>query len=479
MGNDWMAILPYLFIAAGGTLVFCAGAFWRRRPPAFLFSVAILSVLCAGGSAALVCPWSAVFMQAIDLGGLARYFTLLFSVITLITLLFSYRYSGSHHFNGDEFYGLILFANLGMMLVAAATSWLIFFLGLELLSISLYILIAIYRSGELSMEAAVKYFIMGAVATAFLTFGIAMIYGLTGTLQMAPGLFSAEYGSNQAGILAALAFILAGIGFKISIVPFHLWTPDVYQGAPAPVTAFLASGSKVALFAVLLRLCTYLEGSLWEYCVPAIWLLAAATMAVGNITALSQTRVKRLLAYSSIAQMGFLFMTLPAINGQGLPAMLYYLGAYAVMDLGAFGSLGALSSGPEDLDELEGYRGIGYSHPYRSAILALSLFSLAGFPPTAGFVGKFLLFRAVLQSGFVVLAIIGILAAITSIYFYMRVVMVMYMHPAEANAPVPDADMPIRLGAAMVFILILWMGIMPSTLFNYIAHIVSSLPVFT
>jgi NADH-quinone oxidoreductase subunit N len=172
-------------------------------------------------------------------------------------------------------------------------------------------------------------------------------------------------------------------------------------------------------------------------------------------------------------------MTLPAVKEQGLPAMLYYLAAYAIMDLGVFGTLGTLSAGPEDLDDLESYRGIGYTHPYRSAILAFSLFSLAGFPPTAGFVGKFLLFRAVLQSGFVVLALIGILAAIISIYFYMRVIMVMYMRPAGTHCTVLVADITIRLAAVMVFMLILWMGIMPSTLFDYITRTVSFLPVFT
>jgi NADH-quinone oxidoreductase subunit N len=479
MGNDWITILPYLFIAGGGTLIFCAGAFCKRPPAAFLLATAILSVLCAGGSAAFLRPSDTVFMQLMDVGEFARYFTLIFSVITLITLLFSFQYARSRNFSGDEFYGLILFAALGMMLTAAAANWLIFFLGLELLSVSFYIMIAVHKSGTLSIEAALKYFIMGTAATAFLVFGIAMMYGLTGTLQMGAGLSSALYGSRETGVLAALAFILAGIGFKLSIVPFHLWTPDVYQGGPAPVIAFLASGSKVALFAVLLRMCMHLQGPLWEYSMPAIWLLAAVTMAAGTVTALSQTRVKRLLAYSSIAQIGFLFMTLPAVKEQGLPAMLYYLAAYAIMDLGVFGTLGTLSAGPEDLDDLESYRGIGYTHPYRSAILAFSLFSLAGFPPTAGFVGKFLLFRAVLQSGFVVLALIGILAAIISIYFYMRVIMVMYMRPAGTHCTVLVADITIRLAAVMVFMLILWMGIMPSTLFDYITRTVSFLPVFT
>jgi NADH-quinone oxidoreductase subunit N len=479
MENDWTAILPYLFIAGGGTLIFCTGAFWKRPPAAFLLMTAVVSVFCAGGSAAFLRSPHTLFMQVLDTGDFARYFTLIFSVITLITLLFSFQYARSRSFSGDEFYGLVLFAALGMMLTAAAANWLIFFLGLELLSVSLYVLIALYKSDDLSTEAAIKYFITGSVATAFLVFGIAMLYGVTGTLQMGPGLSSALYGSHENGVLAALAFILVGIGFKLSIVPFHLWTPDVYQGSPAPVTAFLASGSKVAVFAALLRACRYLDGPVWEYSIPAIWLLAAVTMAVGTVTALSQTRVKRLLAYSSMAQMGFVFMALTAVKGQGLPAMLYYLAVYAIMDLGVFGILGTLSEGPDDLDDLESYRGIGYTHPYRSATLAFCLFSLAGFPPTAGFVGKFLLFKAVLQSGFAVLAVIGILSAIISIYFYMRVIMAMYMGSRTTQVAVLDADIPIRLATAMVFVLLLWMGIIPSTLLDYISRTVSLLPVFS
>ena len=236
-------------------------------------------------------------------------------------------------------------------------------------------------------------------------------------------------------ILLALALILVGIGFKISLVPFHLWTPDVYQGAPAPVTAFLSTGSKVALFAALLRFALLAPEPVWDYCLPALWVLAVLTMAVGNLTALYQTRVKRLLAYSSIAQMGYLFMTLLAVKQGGLPALLFYLAVYAVMDLGAFGLIGSFSpaQAQPDLDELEDYQGLGYSQPWRAAILAVCLISLAGLPPTAGFMGKLVLFRAVLHADFVVLAVIGILTVIISIYYYFKVVVGAVPEPGRSR----------------------------------------------
>ena len=284
-------------------------------------------------------------------------------VITSLTLLLANRYSRLRDFSRDEFYALLIFAALGMILVAAARHWLIFFLGLELLSISLYVIIPIRRHQALAQEAGVKYFIMGAVASAFLTFGLALLYGVTGTLDIHASLELRVAGVPLATAMLALSLILVGIGFKTSLVPFHLWTPDVYEGAPAPVTAFLSSGSKVALFAVLMRLALNLGEAAWEIAWPALWLLAVLTMAVGNITALYQTRVKRLLAYSSVAQMGYLLMAMVAIKQGSLPALLFYLAVYAVMDLGSFGLLGSLSGTQEDLDELTDFQGLGYSHP--------------------------------------------------------------------------------------------------------------------
>ncbi len=479
MPTDWVAIFPYLLLAGGGTLIFCVGAFWRRRPGELLFALALATSLAAGLAAALITPGAPSFSGMLDLGIYARYFTFLFAAITCLTLLFVRRYAKARSFAGDEFYALLLFAALGMTLVAAALNWLIFFLGLELLSLSLYVLIPI-RKGEASAnEAGVKYFIMGAVASAFLTFGIALLYAACGTLEIGPSLSAAAGAADLPLILGALSLILVGIGFKISLVPFHLWTPDVYQGAPAPVTAFLSTGSKVALFAALVRFATLVSQPVWLYCLPALWVLAFLTMVVGNITAVYQTQLKRLLAYSSVAQMGYLFMTLLAVKQGGLGPLMFYLAVYALMDLGAFGILGTLSGEETDLDALEDYQGLGYSQPWRAGVLATCLVSLAGLPPTAGFMGKFILFRAVLQANFLVLAVIGILTVIISIFIYMKVLVSLYMRPGAKALVIPGPDLSIRLAGAVILVLIFWLGVMPSPLFAVIAKVISALPALT
>lgn len=482
MPTDWPGLIPVLILAGGGTIIFCAGAFGRALPQGLLFALALLAAAAAGLAALLVTPGSPTSEGMLDLGDYARFFTCLFMAITMLTTLFLRQYARARGFEGDELYGLLLFAALGMVLVAGALNWVIFFLGLELLSLALYVLIAVRKGEAGGNEAGLKYFIMSAVASAFLTFGLALLYAMSGTLEVAGSLAAAlAYPEHLPVLLLALSLILVGIGFKTSLVPFHLWTPDVYQGAPAPVTAFLSTGSKVALFAALLRFSRLAAEPLWDYCLPGLWLLALLTMAVGNLTALYQTRVKRLLAYSSIGQMGYLFMTLLAVRQGGLPALIFYLAVYAVMDLGAFGLIGSLSPAEKasDLDELEDYQGLGYSQPWRAALLAVCLVSLAGLPPTAGFMGKLALFRAVLRADYVVLAVIGILTVIISLYYYFKVVVAMYLAPAGPGAPIPAADPAVRLAGAVILGLLLWWGLAPAALFDLVERIAATLPLLS
>ena len=276
--------------------------------------------------------------------------------------------------------------------------------------------------------------------------------------------------------LLGLALILVGLGFKISMVPLHLWTPDVYEGAPAPVTAFLSSGSKVALFAGLIRIALHMGEAAWAVAWPALWVLAALTMAVGNITALYQTKVKRLLAYSSIAQMGYLLMALVAIKHGTLSALLFFLAVYAVMDLGAFGLLGALSEVREDLDDLADFQGLGFTYPWNAAVFATCLLSLVGLPPTGGFLGKLLLFWAVIKGGFVWLAVIGIITTILSIFFYLKVLTTLYMHPQARPLNIPATDLAMYLAGALIFALLLWSGIIPGPLLTKLSNIAGLFP---
>ena len=474
MQTEWIALLPFMLLAGGGILIFSLGALWTPRAPAVFFGPAILASIGAGIASAFIRSGPLPTTHLLNSDGFCRYYIVLFAVITTITLLISWRYTERRNFGGDEFPGIVLFAALGMMLISSAAHWLIFFLGLELFSISLYILIAMRRGNSLATEAAVKYFILGAVASSFLVFGISMVYAATGTLSLQQSLDIAAHPDSRYILLLGLGFVLVGIGFKVSLVPFHLWTPDVYQGTPAPVTAFLATGSKVALYSLLVRLALYSPESITTVFFPFLWAAAALTMAVGNITALVQDSVKRLLAYSSIAQMGYLLMALLAVEHGGAAAVIFYSGVYAVSDLGAFGTLGLLSLRKDDRDRLDDFRGLGYSQPGNAALFALSLFSLAGLPATAGFIGKFVIFQAAFADNLVILGLIGITTAIISIYYYLKVVVVLYMR-AGANGGGQSVEK--QGGAALiaglvVALVIFWFGLLPSSILNIITGIV-------
>jgi NADH-quinone oxidoreductase subunit N len=473
MHSEWAGILPQSILAAGGSIVFCVGALWRNRPSGLLFGLALVAAAACGATASLLPEGGTIVAGMVDVGPQARFYTVLFSVITVITLLFADHYARIRDFAGDAFYGIMLFAALGMVLVASAVHWLMFFLGLELLSISLYVLIASRKEDASATEAALKYFVMGAVASAFLVFGIAVLYAATGELNMAQSLGLAHDAADRPMVVLGMSLVLVGIGFKVSLVPFHLWTPDVYQGAPAPVTAFLSTGSKVALFAALLRIAVHAVDANGTTFVPVLWIIAALTMVIGNVTALTQDHLKRLLAYSSVAHMGYLLMALLAVRENGVPAIMFYSAVYAIADLGAFGTVGLLSTKRADLDALDKYPGLGYAHPWPAILLTASLFSLAGLPATAGFIGKFVLFQAVLEAGFVGLAVLGMVTVIISVYYYLRVIVALYMREAKHQVNSPPPGITGHVAAAAVLLLILWLGLAPSPLLTLITRIVA------
>jgi NADH-quinone oxidoreductase subunit N len=480
MTTEWIALLPYLLLAAGGTLIFCVGALasqgsGRQR---VLYPLALAAAVLAGIAVLAGPPGAASFGGLLDQGAFARFFTFLFCAITAAVLLFGHRYNQARGLAGDEYYGVLLFAAAGMALVSGAEHWLVFFLGLEIFSLSLYLLIAAPKGIPAANEAGLKYFIMGAAASAVLTFGIALLYAVTGSLEIKGSLGGAGE-ADLPGILLALSLILVGVGFKLSLVPFHLWTPDVYQGAPAPVTAFLTTGSKAALFAALIRIGLNLSEQAWSYCLPGLWTLAALTMAAGNFAALYQTQVKRLLAYSSIGQMGYLLMALVAVKQGSLPALIFYLVVYVIMDLGAFGLIGTLSGPREDRDRLEDFYGLGYSRPWLAAVLTACLISLVGLPPTAGFMGKLVLFQVVLRANYLVLGLLGILAVIVSIFAYVKILVALYLHPAEPGGEIPAAGFSASLAGAVIFFLILGLGVLPAPLLNLIARVAALFPSYS
>ncbi len=471
-------------LTGGAVFIFGVGAAAKRSSKNLLFILTIITLISAVLMALFIHGESPTFSGMLDTGSYARCFDVLFAVTALLSLLFSHRHAGLQSVAGDEFYGLVICAVLGMSLIAGAVHWLIFFLGFELLSLAFYVLIAACQNDS-GYEAALKYMVMGMVSSGFLLFGIAMLYSATGSLQLAASLGASVPSGQSAGspaALLALALILTAAGFKVSLAPFHLWTPDVYQGAPAPVTAFLTTGSKAAVFAGLLRILLLTSGWLWAHCTPVLWMLAAVTMFAGNIAALTQTRMKRLLAYSAVAQMGYAAMGLMAAKSDGGLSVIFYLSAYALMDLGAFGVIATCSASADaDTDALDQFQGFGYSHPWQGAMLTICLLSLAGLPPTAGFMGKFFIFRDVLKAHYTGLAILGIIAAILSLYIYLKVIVTLYMRPGAESGPAIPVEIrdggfgtAARWAFAVIAFGVLWLGLFPSFWLTVIARMTVS-----
>jgi NADH-quinone oxidoreductase subunit N len=460
MTAQLLELLPHLALAAGGLAVLGAAMVFRRPPQGLLPALAAAFALIPG-------LWA--FWPDIPASGMTRFFAGLLCGVTLATIGQLARYADRRGFGGDALYGLLLWSALGMLLLAEATNWIMLLLGLELASLCLYALVAARLDDGLGAEAALKYFLPGAMALATLVFGISLMYAGSGSLDITESL-----AAGGPIVAAGLALALIGIGFKLSLAPVHLWTPDVYQGAPAPIAAFLSTGSKAAAAAALLHLVADASPEAMEILVPALLAIAGLTMAAGNIGALCQKSVKRLLAFSSIAQMGYVAMAALAVADGGGEAALFYLGAYALMDLGAFGAVGTLSGERADRDAIESYRGLGYVHPWRAGVLTICLLSLAGLPPTAGFIGKFLVFGAALRAGYTTLAVFGILMAVIGVFYALRVVATLYMRETvEAYPAVPTPAGPaagLTLWAVAAGILVL--GLFPGPLIAAITRLV-------
>jgi len=395
----------------------------------------------------------------------AVYFHVFFAVLGILTILVTHPYLARRNFQQPEFYILLLAATAGMMVMGSATSLVTIFLGLELLSISLYVMSGFARRDTRSQEAGVKYLLMGGFASAFVLYGMALIYGATGStvLQNIARTAAGDTGNN----LLVLGILLMGVGFafKVSAAPFQMWTPDVYQGAPIPVTAFMSVGTKAAAFAMILRVFDQGLPGLSHDWGALLAFVAAASMIVGNLAAIVQTSLKRLLAYSGIAQAGYLLVGVLGAHGSGQAAVLFYLAAYLVMNFGAFAILIVMSGPLGDRDRFEDLDGLGYRHPLLGVLMTVFMFSLAGFPPTAGFIGKFFLFAAAVAGGYTWLVILAVLMSVVSVYYYVRVVVHVWTRPtvAEVRFGVPaGASLAIILSG----VLALALGIFPALLFG-------------
>jgi len=413
--------------------------------------------------------------------GYALFYTGLLSAGTLVVVVLSYAYMERQPGNREEFYLLLTLATFGCAVLAASNHFASFFLGLEILSVSLYGLVAYLRGSERGLEAGIKYLILAAASAAFLLFGMALVYADLGTLEfsamtavlaekaLAPGLL----------LLGGFGMIVIGIGFKLALVPFHMWAPDVYQGAPTPITAYLTTVSKGAMLALVLRYGQ--QGGLFGYesVASAVAAIAVASMFIGNLLALLQDNLKRLFAYSSIAHLGYLLVAVLASSEVGIEAVTYYLVAYFITSLGIFGIITVLSDERKDADDISDYRGLFWRRPLVSGALTLMMFSLAGIPFTAGFIGKAYVLLAGVDSQLWTLVILLVISSVIGVYYYLRVIVIMYV-PAEEEEPqtMPATrrlSLPEGLVIAGLTFLLVWFGISPAALVGTIQAAVESM----
>jgi NADH-quinone oxidoreductase subunit N len=415
--SEFTALMPLIILAGGSVLVLLAGAVKPGGYLNWLAAVLITTAMVWN----LLLPLDAV-MPGLAITPLSRFFTSFFTCAALIVLLLSSGYNRRRGIGGEEYPATILFALAGMVAACSATDLLMQFLGLESFTFAFYILVAVKRGSVRGGEAGLKYLLNGTLSAALLAMGMALVYAARGTLKLAE---LTGGGKPEPLFMAGGGLILLGMAFKLSLVPAHLWTADVYEGAPAPVTALLSTASKGAALAALLLLLP-LFGA-WRGLHDIFWLLALFSMIAGNLAALAQQNLKRMLAWSSIGQMGYVALALVAAPTGGARAAIFYLVTYAAAGLAAFGTVSVLSDQHGECELNESYRSLGYRNPLAGAALAVAMFSLAGIPPAAGFMGKFAVFSAALRGGEYALAVAGIFSALVAVFFYLRIVVLLYM----------------------------------------------------
>ena len=406
------------------------------------------------------------FNDMFKVDNFSLFFNIVFLVSTILVALISMSYLGKDDRKQGPYYLLILLATLGMMLMAAGNELIIVFLGLELMSLSLYVLASYFRDNPASSEAGMKYLLLGAFASAFFLYGIALIYGGAGTTSI-PAIAEAITAANKSPLLLAGMFLLiVGFGFKVAIVPFHQWAPDVYEGAPTTIAAFISAGPKAAGFAAFLRIFMEALPNLQVEWSGVVIVLAMLTMTVGNVVAIAQTNIKRMLAYSSIAHAGYVLIGLAAANNDGISSAMLYLLVYCVMNIGAFGAVILAKTDDGESLMISDYAGLGIRKPLLAMFMTIMLLSLAGFPPTAGFVGKFYIFKSAVQAGHIWLVIVGAINTAISAFYYLRVVVTMYMREPEEELSFASYPGTLIVGLVLAAIGVLLIGILPSLMLN-------------
>jgi NADH-quinone oxidoreductase subunit N len=460
---QYITILPELVLSIGGIVIMLLDPLLdSKNDRKSLGMIAFATLLGALATTFYQMSFAgSSFFNVIRVDAFSIFFHVTVIAISAVVVLFSFAYMQVQGLRLGEYYALILFGTVGMCLMSSAMELLMLFIALEISSISTYILAGFRRRVAASAESSLKYFLLGSFATAFFLYGVALIYGATGTTNITQIAVAIQAGSSTSLTYMALALMFVGIGFKIAAAPFHVWTPDVYEGAPAPVVALMSTGPKAAAFALMLRVLFTSFGSLSEWWMPLVWISAAVSMTLGNVGALLQNNVKRMLAYSSIAHAGYVLVALAARQELGASAAIFYAAAYAAMNVGAFAVVSHFAGYGERYVSIDDYSGLGRRSPILAATLTIFMLSLIGIPLTGGFLAKFYVFSAALNSNLVWLTIIGVVNSAIAAYYYLRLIVVMYMKEGDdsvALAPVP-VSVAVSLGIAAL--LTLYLGVFP------------------
>ena len=432
---DLVSLAPVLVLSVFTMLVLLMDLFIGKNKSGLVF-ISLTGLLLTAVSSFAKTDWPVrSFGGSYVVDHMSVFFTMVFCISSALAILISVEYNRREKIRVGEYYSLILFCTVGMIILASSTDLIMIFLGIEIVSLCLYVLAGIRRGDVRSSEAALKYFLLGAFATGFLLYGMALLYGTTGTTKLAGIAEAIGSGqmSSQPLVLMGMVLLVLGFGFKVAAVPFHMWTPDVYQGAPTPVTAFMAVGPKAAAFAAFFRVFTEAMPELASSWDMILSIIAVITMFVGNLGAIVQTNIKRLLAYSSISHAGYLLIAIIARNSLGGSALVFYMLVYTFMIFGAFGIVILIGrEGKENL-ELEDYSGLGFQSPLLALSMSIFLLSLGGLPPLAGFIAKFYIFQAALNEGYVILVVLAVLNSAISFYYYLRVIVYMYMKEPQGE----------------------------------------------
>ena len=477
MLSEIIPIVPVLMVALSACAVMLAEAF--RRPGDWM-PVGWFGILgCLGGAYTSIALWDqhAVGFGVVTLDNFAIFFNVTLCAVGVLAILVSSGTAERDHLPVGEYYALLLFALAGMMLMGSTKDLVVIFIALEIMSLGVYVLTAIKRSSEAGAEAAFKYFVLGAFSSAVFLYGIALGYVVSGTTALDELGLRVAAGANEPNVLVTLSmvFLLVGFAFKVSAVPFHMWTPDAYQGAPTLVTGFMSTGVKAAAFAAFVRVFVAVFDPLRIDWMPVLSAMAGLTMIVGTVVGVAQSSVKRMLAYSSIAHGGYLLVGIVAGTPAGQAAILFYLVAYAVTNLGAFGVLAALTTNDRPHDDIRDFAGLWRDRPGLAALLTVFLLSLGGFPPTVGFVGKWYIFNAAVDADLLGLAILGVLTSVVSVFFYLRVVVQMYMTEEKAPGHRPAVPVLALAGMMIAMVAVFYLGVLPGRLLSIAADSVASL----